>query len=203
MTFTSTASLFGVMVVLAAIPGVSVLAVSARSAACGFLHGAWTTLGIVTGDIIFILLALFGLSVLAGEVGGAFALVKYAGGIYLLWLGISLCRAAPTAAKTERIPARSATSSFATGLLITLGDQKAILFYLGFLPAFIDLSRTSYSDAGVIVATAVIAVGGVKLVYAYMAHRARRWLDSGKSRRINLVAGGLMIAVGVLVLAQA
>lgn len=203
MTYASTAALFGVMVVLAAIPGVSALAVSARSAASGFVHGAWTTLGIVTGDIIFILAAVFGLSVLADGMGGLFVLVKYAGGVYLIWLGVALCRSAPKSLHDEQAADHSPASSFLTGLLITLGDQKAILFYLGFLPAFVDLSRVSLRDTAVIVAAAVAAVGGVKLAYAYLADRAGRWLDSGTTRRINIGAGALTAAVGAFLVARA
>jgi threonine/homoserine/homoserine lactone efflux protein len=159
-------------------------------------------LGIVTGDVTFILVAILGLSVLADRMGGLFVLVKYAGGIYLVGLGVVLWRSAPRAVDDQQHQAPSRTSSFLTGLLITLGDQKAILFYLGFLPAFVDLSKVSYLDTGVIVAAAVAAVGGVKLVYAGLADRAGQWLD-GATRWINAVAAGLMIAVGVFLVAKA
>ena len=69
----SIAALFGSMMVLAFIPGISVLVVSARSAASGFTHGVFTTIGIVTGDIIFIILAIYGLSVLAEFMGSRFS----------------------------------------------------------------------------------------------------------------------------------
>src|SRR3989304_6841041 len=131
------------MVAGALIPGVSVLAVSARSAAFGFAHGIFTSLGIVVGDIVFILIAIYGLSVLADLMGSHFALVKYLGGAYLIWLGTVLWRAKPKADGVEGNSKTSMPSSFPTGLLITLADEKAILFYLGFFPAFIDLSVIS------------------------------------------------------------
>ena len=84
MTFGSSVTLFGAMVVLALVPGVSVLAVTTRSAASGFIHGVFTTAGIVVGDIFFIILAIFGLSVLAGAMGSLFVLVNYLGGAYLI-----------------------------------------------------------------------------------------------------------------------
>jgi threonine/homoserine/homoserine lactone efflux protein len=60
LTVSSIAALFAAMIVLASIPSVSVMAVSARSATSGFIHGAFTALGIVVGDIIFIILAIYG-----------------------------------------------------------------------------------------------------------------------------------------------
>ena len=128
----SIAALFGSMAVLAFIPGISVLVVSARSAANGFTHGVFVTIGIVTGDIIFIILAIYGLSVLAEFMGSHFSLIKYLGSAYLIWLGINLWKFKPGTGEVENNIEPSILSSFLTGLFITLGDQKAILFYLGF-----------------------------------------------------------------------
>ena len=204
LTFASIAALSGVMVVGAMIPGVSVLAVSARSAAFGFAHGIFTSLGIVVGDIVFILVAIYGLSVLADLMGNHFILIKYLGGAYLIWLGIVIWRSKSKAEGVEENSKSSLLSSFMTGLLITLGDQKAILFYLGFFPAFVDLSKMSFFDTGIIVAIAIIAVGGPKLVYAFMADRASLIFKSSRvTRFINIAAGSVMIAVGVFVMVKA
>ena len=201
LTSTSIAALFGVMVVGAMIPSVSVLAVSARSAAFGFAHGVFTSLGIVVGDIVFILIAIYGLSVLADLMGNHFVLIKYLGGAYLIWLGIVLLRSESKANGVEMNSEHSLLSSFTTGLLITLGDQKAILFYLGFFPAFVDMSKMSFYDAGVIVAIAIVAVGGPKLFYAFMADRASLIFKSATVNKfINIAAGGVMIAAGVFVM---
>lgn len=101
LTFSSIAALFGTMLVLASIPSVSVLVVSARSVASGFIHGVFTTIGIVVGDIIFILVAIVGLSVLAETMGGLFVIVKYLGGACLIGLGIALWRSKSKAEEVE------------------------------------------------------------------------------------------------------
>jgi threonine/homoserine/homoserine lactone efflux protein len=88
-------------------------------------------------------------------------------------------------------------SSFLTGFLITLGDQKATLFYLGFFPAFLDISQISFVDTIIITAITIVAVGGVKIGYALMAHRARLLFSPKVRKRINLAAGCVMVAVGV------
>jgi len=204
MTFGSSVTLFGAMVVLALVPSISVLAVTTRSAASGFIHGVSTTAGIVVGDVFFIILAIFGLSVLAEALGSLFVLVNYLGGTYLIWLGITLWRSRPKAVEEGGVTESSLLSSFLAGLFITLGDQKAILFYLVFFPAFVDLSTLSHLDAGIIILIAIIAVGGVKLAYAFMADRARLLFKrSDAIKRINMAAGTIMIAVGIFLLAKA
>jgi threonine/homoserine/homoserine lactone efflux protein len=201
MTLAGMAALFGAMAVLAAVPSVSVLAVSARSASSGFVHGALTALGVVTGDLAFILLAVFGLALLAEAMGSMFHLVRYLGGVYLIWLGIVLWQTRTRTAEIGEPSGSSLRSSFMTGLLVTLGDQKAVLFYLGFLPAFVDLSAMSYLDIGAVVAIAILAVGGVKLGYAYAAHRAGRFFGAKTGKFLHVAAACIMVAVGIFILA--
>lgn len=207
MTFSSILGLFGAMVVLAAIPSVSVLAVSTRSATSGFVHGVFTTMGIVLGDIIFIVMTIWGLSFLAETMGSLVVLIKYAGGAYLICLGIGLCRARPRVVKAEERPGSprgsSLLSSFITGFSITLADQKATLFYLGFFPAFLDLSQVPYADTAIVVAITIVAVGGVKLGYAFMADRARSLVNAKTTRGMNMLAGCIMIAVGLFLIVNA
>lgn len=186
---------------LAIIPSVSVLAVTARSAAFGFTHGVLTALGIVAADILFILIAVYGLALVAELMGAQFKLVQYLGGAYLIWLGISLWRADTKARQSDEVKQSSHSSSFLTGFLITLGDQKAILFYLGFFPAFVDLSRMTPADTLIIIMIAIIGVGGAKLVYAYLADRARTIFENTRAvRGINILAACVMIAVGLTLL---
>ncbi|HEY9710372.1 MAG TPA: LysE family translocator [Oculatellaceae cyanobacterium] len=202
MTFSTIVALFSAMVVLASIPSVSVLAVSTRSATSGFIHGVFTTLGIVVGDIIFIIIAIWGLSLLAETMGSLFVLIKYLGGAYLILLGIGLCRSKSQNLETVEVIETSLLSSFLTGLFITLGDQKATLFYLGFFPAFLDLSKVSYFDTSIIIAITIVAVGGVKLGYAFMADKARLLISSKIRKGLNIAAGCVMIAVGVFLITK-
>ena len=180
------------------LPGISVLAVSARAAAFGFSHGLFTALGIVVADALFILVAVYGLVFVAGMMGEQFTLIRYIGGAYLVWLGISLWRADTKARNADTPDESSWGSSFLTGFLITLGDQKAILFYLGFLPAFVDLRQITPVDTLLIILIATVGVGGAKLVYAYLADRASLIFRNTRAIRVlNLLAAAVMIAVGI------
>ena len=203
MTFSNIVSLFISIVILAVIPSLSVLTVTTRAATYVFIHGVFTTIGIVTGDIILILIAIWGLSFLSETMGSLFILIKYLGGAYLIWLGISLCKSKAQEIKTDQPVTSSLFSSFVTWLVITLGDQKATLFYLGFLPAFIDISKISYLDKIAIILVATLAVGGVKLMYVLMADKVSAIASSKIKTKINIAAGGVMIAVGIFVIAKA
>ncbi|MEB3180910.1 MAG: LysE family translocator [Nostocaceae cyanobacterium] len=190
------------MIVLAAIPSVSVLAVSTRSATSGLIHGVFTTIGIVVGDIIFILIAIWGLSLLVETMASLFFLIKYLGGAYIIFLGIGLCRSKSQDVERSEVVKSSLMSSFMTGLLITLGDQKATLFYLGFFPAFLDISKISYFDTLVIITITILSVGGVKLGYAFLADRAKLLISSKIRKGINTAAGCVMIAVGMFLITK-
>lgn len=203
MNISSIMALFGTMVVLALMPGPSVFAVAARSLASGFTQGLITALGIVIGDFIFILLAIYGLSAIADTLGIFFVFVKYLGGVYLIWLGVGLWRSNPRTIEVEGLVEASGVSSFASGLLITLSDPKAIFFYISFFPAFLDLSQISIVDTGMVMAIAFVAVGGVKVGYAYMADRARLLFRNRKARkRMNMMAGIVMIGTGLFLLVK-
>lgn len=200
LSLSSLATLFVSMLLLAALPSLSVLAVTTRAAASGFVQGVYTTLGILLGDAIFILIAVLGLSALAAAMGPSFVWIKALGGLYLLWMGVRVLRSTAVLSPATAEAPTSSWSSFMTGLLLTLGDQKAVLFYLGFFPAFVDLRAVTPLDIALILGLTLVAVGGVKLVYAYFADRARSLMTPPLQRGLNRLAGGLLIAVGVFVL---
>ena len=197
-------ALFSALLVLALIPSVSVATVTARAAAGGFWQGTLATAGIVSGDILFIVLAVYGLAWLADSLDQYFAIVMLLGGTYLLWLGWSLLHAVVVKDDTPHGTASQSRSSFMAGLLITIGDQKAIFFYLGFFPAFMDLERMTHADTLLVVVTASVAVGGAKLVYAWLADRAS--VLAGRARLasvLNRIAAVVMLAVGAILIATA
>ena len=203
LTLESTLALFGAMVALAMLPSLSVLAVVARSAALGFSHGLATAMGIVVGDFIFIVLAIYSLSAVAENMSGLFKLVQYGGGIYLIWSGIKLIRDRSKSMEVVRVETTSRLSSFASGLSITLSDQKAIFFYLSFFPAFLNLNQVSIFDVIIVMAISTVAVGGVKIGYAYLADRARFLGQSHSMRRvINLTTGSLLMVTGIFLLTK-
>lgn len=198
MTLTSSLTLFGSMVILAFIPGPGTLAVVARTLTFGIRQGASTVVGIVAGDFVFITLALLGLAALSELLGSFFAFIKYLGAGYLIWLGISVALAQSSNSQVRPIREASHLASFSAGLLTTLSNPKAILFYLSFFPAFMDLSEISVLDTTIIFAIATTAVGGVMLGYAYAAHKASHSLHLTRSGLLlRYCSGALLIISGV------
>jgi threonine/homoserine/homoserine lactone efflux protein len=201
MTLFSTLALAGAMLLLAATPGPGVFATVARSLASGFGHAAVVVAGIVTGDLVFLLLAIFGLASFAGLLGEFFMVVKIAGGLYLLWLGYRIWRQRPGSIEIRGVRELSWKQNFLSGLVITLGNPKVILFYLGFLPTFMDLAALGVGDVVIVAAVVSVVLGGVMLAYAWSAARARALFRSEKAERIlNRSAGGVMMATGSMLI---
>ena len=197
MTVSSIAALFGTLFILAVAPGPSDFAVVARSIASGFKQSLFMVGGIVAADFLFILLAIYGLAEVAESMGRLFVFVKYACGAYLIWLGVSSLSLRPVASASE--PRKVASySSFLGGLLITLGDPKAILFYMGLFPAFVDLSTVSVADTVIIMLIVTVVVGGVKALYAYLADQAKLLFENARIRRtLDIAAGGVLVCTGL------
>lgn len=198
MTLTTLAAMFSAMLALAVIPDASAVAVATRSIASGIKHGVIVIAGIITGDLIFILIAVYGLSAISSAMHDLFIVIKYLGAAYLVFFGFVLLKAEPEVIEIDGIKDSSWHASFFCGLLITLGDPKAILFYISFLPAFVDLSMIKTIDIGLILLTAIAALCCSKLVYAFMADRSRMLFKSTKAKKgINSVAAGIMLATAI------
>jgi threonine/homoserine/homoserine lactone efflux protein len=188
------------MLILAIVPGPAVFAIIARSFSSGKLQAFYMTVGIVLGDYIFIVLALFGLSALAEIMGTTFFIIKYLSAVYLIWLGIKLLRTSSDTVNIEASKNSSLISNFLTGFFITLGNPKAILFYIGFFPAFINVSEVTFYDTGLIMLAATLAFGSVNMFYSFLAVKARNTFKSPHaSSVINKTAGTIMISTGGLV----
>ena len=201
MTLISMLALAGAMFLLAATPGPGVFATVARSMASGFGHAAVVVAGIVTGDLIFLLLAIFGLASVATLLGDLFLLVKIAGGLYLIWLGLRIWNSKPGAVEIHGVRELSWKQNFLSGLVITLGNPKVILFYLGFLPTFLDLATLSAGEVAIVAAIVSVVLGSVMLFYAWSAARARELFRSSRAKRImNRTAGGVMMAAGIVLI---
>lgn len=190
-------ALFATMCLLAAFPGASVVLVAARSASSGFRHGVYTTLGIVCGDIVFILVSILGLAWLADVLGTAFLYVKYLGAVYLIWLGTGMIVRTGSQPGSEKFQAHSLSTSFLAGLMLTLSDIKAVMFYLALFPAFVDVSSMTSVDTLIIMTMAAMALGSTKLGYAWLAAQSQHRMNTRGGRFLQRVAGVVVIGVAV------
>ena len=138
MTITSAFALYTTMVLLALLPGPGVFVVVARSLDSGFRQGLATALGVLSGDFVFISLAVFGLAALAEVMGSFFVVIKYLGAAYLIYLGFSLIISKPSTSEAEIETTKPAnhSASFFVGLITSIGNPKVIFFTSASSPPF-------------------------------------------------------------------
>lgn len=205
MSLVEILALFTVMAALALVPSTSVALVVARASSAGFSNGCAVAAGIVAGDLILVLLAVLGMTALAEAVGSFFLILRYLAGAYLIWFGISLMRSkAPLQVEHSGRSVSKLSASFFSGLLLTLGDVKAIFFYASLFPTFVDLATIRTLDIAAIAIITIVAVGGVKLGYAYFAGVVASFGTNHRAERaVKVTAGGLMVGAGSYLIAKA
>ena len=188
---------------LAIVPGPGVLAVVARAVTHGFRSASFFTLGIVFGDLIFLLMAILGLAYIAELLGSFFVLIKVAGGAYLIVMGISLWRGAHKTS-VAKVSNQHPPSDFLTGLAITLGNPKVIVFYASLLPSLLDLTSFSLADITLTAIIVSVVLASVLLGYALVAIRSRDLIRPKTSDPIvRRMAGGTLVGVGAGLLGSA
>ena len=201
MSFETYIALALAMFVLAVTPGPGMFATIARALHGGFRPALSMIAGIVTGDLLFLLLAIFGLAVVAETLGEFFLIVKVLGGLYLIWLGWKMWRAEPTpVAIGEDGGDRQPAAGFIPGLTITLGNPKVIIFYVAFLPTFIDLAQLTALNIAAVATVVSVVLASVLAAYAFLAARTRAVFKSRRAMRgLNRGAGTVMIGTGLVV----
>jgi len=203
MTIINMFAFAGAMFLLAITPGPGVFATISRGLASGFSNAAYVVLGIVIGDIVFLLLAIFGLSAIAHILGDFFVVIKYLGGAYLLFLGYKILRSKEEDTNVSSVCELSWKKNFMTGLLITISNPKVILFYLGFLPTFINLKTLTIVDVITVCIIVTLVLGAVMLGYAYSASGAKKlFKDKSSKRKMNVTAGSVMLAAGTFLIVK-
>lgn len=192
----------GAIFLLFATPGPVWVALIARALSGGF-HSAWPlALGVVVGDVIWPLVAIFGVSYLVSVYADFMVVLKIIGAIMFVVMGVQLVRKpiATLGASDTRLTRPGMWAGFIAGVLVILSNPKAILFYMGALPSFFDFRTITVWDMVAICSISLIVplLGNVAL--AAMVDRMRVFLASPEAiRRLNVVSGVLLIGVGLLI----
>jgi threonine/homoserine/homoserine lactone efflux protein len=191
----------GAMAALWAIPGPVWVALIARGLSGG-LPAAWPlAVGVALGDLIWPLCAIFGLTWVLSLYGDFLSLLRWVAAVVFVIMGVMLIvRPAARPDADSRLTRPGRLAGFAVGLAAVIGNPKAILFYMGVLPGFFDLTRVTAPDIAAILAVSAIVPMLGNLGLALFLDRARRLLRSPAAlRRLNIGAGGLLIAVGLII----
>lgn len=187
-------------IIMLVTPGPAVLYIVARSIEQGRLAGLVSTFGVALGGLFHVLFAAFGLSVILVQSAIAFSVVKYVGAAYLIYLGIMKLVTKNQTGFNPKMKKKKLFKIFSQGFIVNLLNPKTALFFLAFLPQFVNPTQGSVSlqviYLGMIFISLAIFSDGA---YALLAGSARELLTNTKAiNRINkYVPSSIYIALGI------
>ena len=199
MEFLTLLSLMIATFVYAISPGPGLFAVLAISTRFGPIPAIWVSIGHTVGDIIYVALAMLALNALADLINESMLYVKILGASYLIFIGYQQFRSKgisfePSSKKSSVIKLLIA------GFVVGVTNPKTIIFYLSFLPIFIDLNNLTLNTEVQVIVAIGLTVFFVLSLANILGVRLRSYIENPDSiRRINQVTGVTMILVGVFV----
>ncbi len=181
--------------VLLAIPGPAVLYVVATSVEGGRRNGLLSVAGVHLGSLVHVTAAVAGLSALIVSSAIAFSTVKYVGAAYLILVGIKKWLGRDEAAEPVERPPRSGLRIFTQGVVVNVLNPKTALFFLAFLPQFVDRDRTVWTQIAVLglcwVVLGLLSDGTWALAGGTVGALLRR-----RRRAVRYVSGGIYVGLG-------
>ena len=184
-------------VALLTIPGPTVQLVAAYAMGRGWRVAAPMAAGVALGDFTAMTLSLLGLGALMAGSAALFSAVKYAGAGYLAFLGLQLWRKGVTFETEARRDAESAGRMAGKAWLVTTLNPKSILFFVAFVPQFVDPTARFAPQAAILIATFVGLAFLNTLAVAWLASRAGRLAAGPRARRaVSAFGGSALIAAG-------
>ncbi len=201
MSFETSIAFVIAMAIFAGSPGPGTFAVFAQALSRGRASAFALLTGITFGDIIYLVGAVYGLGVLATELGTIFTYIRYAGAVYLIWMGY---QAWTSDAATDEVPTDSKKGkAIFAGFTISISNPKVMIFYLAFLPTFIDLKTVTHTDIAILAIITVTVIYAVLGSYILAANELRDKLNQPKAKRwFNRITGGLLFSAGLAVAAR-
>jgi threonine/homoserine/homoserine lactone efflux protein len=187
--------------ILLFIPGPAVLYIVARSVEQGRRAGLASASGIATGTLTHVLAATLGLSALLLSSAIAYSVVKYAGAVYLLYLGIKKFRERPAVKdEVERVQALPLRRIYAQGILVQVLNPKTAIFFFAFLPQFVNPARGHLSLQFFVLGMIFILLGlSSDSVWALTAGSAAGWLRQNQAfiRNERYISGTVYLGLGM------
>lgn len=198
---TANLSLFVVAAVaLLLVPGPAVLYIVARSVEQGRLAGFVSDLGIHSATLVHVLAAALGLSALLASSALAFAAVKYAGAAYLVWIGLRKIFGRVEKGEVASLKPAGYGRLYRDGFIVNLLNPKTALFFLAFLPQFVEIGRGHVVSQIVVLGLIFTGLGFISDgCYALAASAAGKWLKQSRAYQNfeRYVSGAIFIGLGI------
>ena len=184
-------------------PGPDSLLIMTRSATQGWRAGSAAALGIGTGTFVHIVAAALGLSAILATSAAAFTVVKLAGAAYILYLAVGMLlskRGSGTESKAPVLAPLPLRRIYAQGILTNVLNPKVALFFLAFVPQFID-ANAPHKALAFLILGAIFNINGMLWCHALALFtaqaRARLKLNPAVTLWLNRATGGLFVWLGV------
>ncbi len=204
MTATNLLVFAGVYFVAVATPGPGIALVVSRALGRGLTGLPSFLAGFVLGDIILMTVAVSGLAVVAQNFETTFRFVRVAGALYLVWMAYKIWRAPVGEVDVQPNLAREKPlNAFLSSLSLTLGNPKAITFFLSIMPLAVDLKAIDVWSYVGLVAAVLVVMTPTLVAWAVLASRARRIFRSTRAqRRLNRGSATVMVGAAVMLAAK-
>lgn len=185
---------------LLAIPGPTVMLVVSYALGQGRATGWATVPGVALGDFVAMTVSLAGAGAVLAASADLFTVLKLCGAAYLVWLGIKLWRAEPVPPDTEPAGKRAGSRAmFANAFAVTALNPKSIVFFVAFVPQFIDPAKPALTQFIVLEGTFLALAAANAALWAVLAGEMRqRFRHPGTLRLLNRTGAGFLVGAGVL-----
>lgn len=195
MTLSTIATYSFALFIVALIPGPGITALIARALGTTFSESLAMAVGISLGDVVFLTAVVLGLSVVAEAFGFVFLIIKYVGAAYLVWMAYKIWTAGIVRTDVKAASGASALQALASGLFVTLGNPKAMLFYLALVPTIVDITRVTFSDYVILIVVSLAVLLAVTIPYIALAAKARDLLRHPAAvKRLNRASATFLAA---------
>ena len=185
--------------VLLVIPGPTILLVLSYALGRGWQAAAPTAIGVALGDLTAMTLSMLGVGAILAASAALFTLLKWIGAAYLVWLGVKLWRTGTSLATDVRTDAVSPSRMLTHAWLVTVLNPKSIVFFVAFLPQFLDPGRDFGAQMAILVPTFVTLAFANAFGYALLATRARRLMANPRAIRFaHRAGGGALVGAGAV-----
>ncbi|BCH53057.1 LysE family translocator [Agrobacterium vitis] len=204
MTLASLLAYAGALFIAAAIPGPGMTAIVARALGSGFRPTFFMGLGLILGDLCYLTAVILGLAYIAQTFVTPFLIIKFAGTLYLAYIAWKLWTAGLLPQNIEARKSAGVIASFLSGLFVTLGNPKTMLFYVALVPTLIPLEAIGPADYGLLVGTTFVVLMAVLIPYILLAAKARLLLKQPSALKLlNRAAASILAGTAAYIATKA